>query len=98
MLINLLVRSINLKQVNVLNILYMVNEIFTGESESVGVNEKGDFEIFKEKSDKGKKESSQLDTRDMPEIESEESAAKRRNQQGQGIKVLTKCLVDYQLL
>ena len=23
--------------------------IFTGESESVGVNEKGDFEIFKEK-------------------------------------------------
>ena len=36
------------------NILFMVNEIFTGESETDGVNEKGDFEIFKEKSDKEK--------------------------------------------
>ena len=72
------------------NILFMVNEIFTGESETDGVNEKGDFEIFKEKSDKEKQESSeQLDTRDMSELESEESAAKRRNQQGQGLKILT---------
>ena len=68
----------------------MVNEVFTGECEGVGVNEKGDFEIFKEKSYKEKQESNeQLDTRDMPELESEESAAKRRNQQGQGLKILT---------
>ena len=83
-------QSINLNQVNVLNILFMVNEIFTGESESVGVSEKGDFEIFKEKSDKEKQKSNeQPDTTDMPELESEESAAERRNQQGQGLKILT---------
>ena len=68
----------------------MVNEIFTGESESVGPNEKGDFEIFKEKSDKEKQESNERpDTTDMPELESEESAAERRNQQGRGLKILT---------
>ena len=83
-------QSINLNQVNVLNILFMVNEIFTGESESVGVSEKGDFEFFKEKSDKEKQKSNeQPDTTDMPELESEESAAERRNQPGQGLKILT---------
>ena len=35
----------------------MVNEIFTGKSESVEVNKKGDFEIIKKKSDKKKQES-----------------------------------------
>ena len=35
----------------------MVNEIFTGESESVEVNKKGHFEDFKEKLDKEKQES-----------------------------------------
>ena len=72
------------------NILFMVNEIFTGESETDRVNEKGDFEIFKEKSDKEKQESNERpDTTDMPELESEESAAERRNQQGRGLKILT---------
>ena len=42
-------QSLNLNQVNVLHIHFMVNEIFTGESESVGLNEKGNFEIFTEK-------------------------------------------------
>ena len=42
-------QSVNSNQVNALNIILMINEIFTGESESVGINEKGDFEIFKEK-------------------------------------------------
>ena len=34
----------------------------------------------------------------MAELESEESAAQRTNQIGQGLKILTqtKCLVDYQ--
>ena len=68
----------------------MVNEIFTGESVSVRVNEKDDFEIFKEKSDKGKQETDQQpDTTDMPELESEESAAERKNQLGKGLKILT---------
>ena len=59
----------------------MVNEIFTGESESVEVNKEDNFEVFKEKSDKEKQESDeQLDTRDMPELESDESAVERRNQ------------------
>ena len=40
-------QSVNLNQVNVLNILFMANEIYTGESESVGVNEKDNFEIKK---------------------------------------------------
>ena len=31
----------------------------------------------------------EMDTTIIPELESEESAAKRRNQQGQGIKILT---------
>ena len=32
---------------------------------------------------------SQPDTTNMPEFETEESAAQRRNQQGQGLKILT---------
>ena len=68
----------------------MAIEIFTGESMSVRVNEKGDFEIFKEKSDKEKQETDeQPDTTDMSELESEESAAQRKNQPGKGLKVLT---------
>ena len=82
-------QSINLNQVNVLNILFMVNEIFTGESESVGVNEKGDFKIFKEKSDKEKQESDeQPDTTDMLELQTKESAAERRSKSGKGLKIL----------
>ena len=37
----------------------------------------------------------------IPDLETGESAAERRNQQGQGLKILkhqTKCLVDYKLL
>ena len=83
-------QSLNSNQINLLNILFMVNEIFTGESESVEVNKEGNFKAFKEKLDKEKQVSDeQLDTRDMPELESEEPAAKRRNQQGQGLKMLT---------
>ena len=36
-----------------------------------------------------KKSVEQPDTTDMPELESEESKAERRNQQGQGLKILT---------
>ena len=87
-LINML--SINLNQVNVINTLFVINEIFTGESESVWLNNEGNFEIFKEKLNKEKQESDeQPDITNMPELESEESAAERRNQLGQGLKILT---------
>ena len=38
---------------------------------------------------KDKKTDEQPDTTDMPELESEESAEQRRNQQGKGLKILT---------
>ena len=54
--INKLVNAqcINLNQANMLNIIFMVNEIFTGESESVEVNEKDDLKIFFKKIRQGK--------------------------------------------
>ena len=48
-------QSLNLNQVNLLNILSMVNEIFTGESESIEVNKEGNFEVFKENRKKNNK-------------------------------------------
>ena len=69
-------QRLNLNQINVLNILFMVNEIFTGEIESVGVNNEENFEVFKEKSDKEKQESDEhLGTTEMPELESGVSGA-----------------------
>ena len=50
-------QSLNLNQINVLNTLFMVNEIFTGEIETVEANKEGNFKVFKEKSDKEKQES-----------------------------------------
>ena len=83
-------QSLNSNQINLLNILFMVNEIFTGESASVELNKEGNFEIFEEKSNKGKQESDEKpDTTDMSELDSDESAAERRNQQGKGLKILT---------
>ena len=38
---------------------------------------------------KPKKSNEQLETKDMAELESEECAAERRNQEGQGLKILT---------
>ena len=64
-------QSLNLNQINVLNILFMANEIFAGEIESVEVNKEGNFVVFKEKSEIERKESDeQPDTTVMPELES----------------------------
>ena len=58
--------------------------------EKLRVNKERNFEVFKEKLDKEKQESGeQIDTRGISELESEESATKRRNQQGQRLKILT---------
>ena len=43
-------KRLNPNQVEVLNILFMVDEIFTGEIKWVKENDKGDLEVFKEKS------------------------------------------------
>ena len=83
-------QSLNSNQINLLNILFMVNEIFTGESESAEVNKEGIIEIFKEKSNKEKQQSDEEpDTTDMSDLESEESATERRIKKGQGLKTLT---------
>ena len=81
-------QSLNLNQINLLK--WNENEIFTGKIESVGVIEKGNLEIFKEKSDKEKQKSNEKPhTTDIPQLESEESAAERTNQEGRGLKILT---------
>ena len=74
-------QSLNLNQANMINTLFKVDEIFTGEIQSVEVNKKGNFENFKETSGTKKHEpDGQPDTTDMPKLEDEESAAERRNQ------------------
>ena len=81
-------------QVKVLNILFMVDEIFTGESKQYKLSGTK-YLLLKSKSDKKKlgileqKSDKQPDTTGIPDLESEESAEQRRNQQGQGLKILT---------
>ena len=66
--------SLNSNQVNLINILFMVNEIFAGEIKSVKANNESTLEVFEEKSDREKQESDeQLDTTGMSELESEKS-------------------------
>ena len=74
-------------QSKILNILFMVDEIFTGKLKTLDENNEGKLEIFEEKSDTEKQESDvQPYTTDMPELESEKSAAEGRSQLGQGLK------------
>ena len=61
----------------------MAGEIFTGINNFVEKNDEGSLETFKKESDE------QPDTTDMPNLESENSAAQRRNQRGKGLKILT---------
>ena len=82
--------SLNLNQVEVINTLFMVDEIFTGEIKTVKANNEGALEVFKEKSDREKQESDeQPDTTNMLELESEESAEENKKQRGVGLKILT---------
>ena len=87
-------KKINENQIKVANILFSVDKIFTGETNLVEEIDESDPEVF----DK------QPDTTDVPGLESAESAAQRRNQQGKDLKVLIEILtrnqwlVDYQFL
>ena len=47
------------------------------------------FNYLKENFNEPKTDDEELNTIDMPDSESEESAAQRRNQQGKGLKILT---------
>ena len=72
----------------------MTDEIFTGiRSQYKEVN--SEYVLFRTKIHEKKsdiaeqKSGEQPDTTDMPDLESEESVTQRRNQQGQGLKILT---------
>ena len=68
----------------------MVDKIFTGISKASEENNEGKLEFFEKKSDIERKESDeQPDTTDVPELESEKPAAKRRNQERHRLKILT---------
>ena len=82
--------SFTQNQLKVVNALFMVDEVFTGKFKVYELNNEGKYELFDEKSDIDRKESDeQLDTTNKPEIGSGESEAERRNQRGQGLKILT---------
>ena len=82
--------SFTQNQLKVVNALFMVDEVFTGKVKVYELNNEGKYELFDEKFDIDRKESDeQLDTTNKPEIGSGESEAERRNQQGQGLKILT---------
>ena len=67
----------------------MVDETFTGEINWVRENDKGELEVFIEKSNIKRQESDkQPDTTNMADLESEESAA-QEEQSGQGLKIIT---------
>ena len=68
----------------------MVDKVFTGISKLFEENNEGKLEFFEKKSDIERKESDeQPDTTDVPELESEKPAAKRRNQERHRLKILT---------
>ena len=78
----------NENQVKVLNALFMVNEIFNGELKRYKLLDDG-YKPLRSKSNQKiksdiaeRKSDEQPDTTDMPHLESEESAAQRRNQSG----------------
>ena len=67
----------------------MVDEIFTGEIKWVKENDKGNLEVFKEKSNIKRQESEkQPDMKNMSDLEREESAA-QEEQSAKGLKILT---------
>ena len=91
--------EVNLNQADMLNIYFMTNEIFT-EIHSEYKQVDNEHALFRTKIDEKKtrittqQSDEQLDTTDMPDLESELSAAQRRYQQGKRLKILT----PYQML
>ena len=72
----------------------MRDEIFTGERKWYKLSDSGQvllrLKSNQKESDRDKQESDeQPDTTEIPELESGKFAAQRRNQEGQGLKILT---------
>ena len=83
-------QGLNSNQVKGVNIIFMVNEIFTREIESVKANKEHILKVFKEKSDREKQEfDEQSNNTDIPELESKESVEQNKKQREVGIKILT---------
>ena len=74
-------------QVNVVNILFRVHEIFTGKIESLEANGEGNLEVFEEKSDREKQEPDEQLILQIFLI-SEESAEQNTKQRRVGLKIL----------
>ena len=66
----------------------MVNEIFSWNTKEFLKNDKGKF-YLSEPNRESTIENEEIDTTDMPELESEESAAKRQSTEGHGLKIIT---------
>ena len=83
------------KKENILNVLKNLESPFTGvylhyDNVTKSELEPKCEESIAERTKLRRQESAkQLDNTDMPDLESEESATQRRNQQGKGLKILT---------
>ena len=76
-----------------------MSEIFSGVTREFIENSKDEIYLYESKNDHSDEqeetdeestlENEEIDTTNILELESEESAAQRRNQQGQGLKILT---------
>ena len=75
--------ALNPSQIEVLNTLFMTDEVFTGINKFVKGNDQRILEIIKEGSDE------QLHTTDKFDLQSKKSAAQKKNQPGRGLKILT---------
>ena len=75
--------ALNPSQIEVLNTLFMADEVFTGINKFVKGNDERILEIIKEGSDE------QLHTTDKFDLQSKKSAAPKKNQPGRGLKILT---------
>ena len=72
--------------------LYSANKLYAIKNEIINAFKKGIFpyiDRFQVKKDTDEDTDKDTDTTIIPELESEESAAERRNQQGEGVKILT---------
>ena len=84
----------NQNQADSLNTLLLVDKIFTGRTKEYKIID-GEYNFIEPKTSQEESDitTQQLDegsdSTDMPDLESKESAAKWRNQQGKGSKILT---------
>ena len=72
--------------------LYSAKNLHAIKNEIINAFNKGIFPYidgFQVEKETGEDTDEEMDTTIMPELESEESAAEKRNQQGEGVKILT---------